>query len=54
MSVQNQREDLVRYFEKNEMKQTCLNIKYEQMFNIGSRSQNPTTYHVYTLPFEFV
>jgi len=50
---ENNREDLVRYLTKNEMKQTNLNIKYEQMSNIFSKSSIGSTYHVFTLPFEF-
>ena len=54
VSAENHHEHLLSYLNKGEMKQTFLNRKYKQILNILPTRVNRSTYHVFTLPFQFV
>jgi hypothetical protein len=53
LSTDNNRNDFVRYMSSNDIKQNYLNIGYEEVSNIITTFE-PATYHIFTLPFEFV
>jgi hypothetical protein len=54
LSTENDRNDLVRYMSNNDIKQNYVNRGYQEVSNIISSTVGPATYHIFTLPFEFV
>jgi hypothetical protein len=54
LSTENNRNDFVRYMSNNVIKPNDVNRGYQELANIISSIVDPVTYHVFTLPFEFV
>ncbi len=54
LSSNSNRNDLVRYLSNNDIKQNYMNIGYQEVSNIVCFTIVTGTYHIFTLPFEFV
>ncbi|CAF4160544.1 unnamed protein product, partial [Rotaria sordida] len=53
LNTENNRNDFVRYMCNKDIKQNYVNIGYQEVSDIIS-ALDPTTYHIFTLPFEFI
>ena len=54
LSTKNNRNDSVHYLSNNDIKRNYMNIGYQEVSNVVCFAVDAATYHVFTLPFEFV
>ncbi len=54
LSTENNRNDLVRHLSNNDRKLNYVNIGYQEVANAISFTINTGTYHIFTVPFEFI
>ncbi|CAF4439699.1 unnamed protein product, partial [Rotaria magnacalcarata] len=54
LSTEHNINDLVCYLSNNDIKQNYMNIGYQEVSNIVCFAVDRATYHIFTLPFEFM